>query len=393
VGLLYWLLAAYTAGTVIFFLFARYRFPLVLLLLPFAAFALVEAPRRWQRGRERRGLLGAALGAAVCAVVVNLPVDQTPDGFRVSTHANAANALIESGRYDRALEHLEASLELAPDYPNAHLLLGVVLSEEGRLTEAEAHFRIAIAGDPENAVSYYGLGNALVWQERFEEGITQYRRALELDPTDALIYGALGTALARTGRLEQAVDLLEQGLELDPYSTEILFNLGLALRFAHQEARARVVINRLLALEPDHLGALHQRVALALAAGEVLEARAHLEEIVQRHPDDLRAHLHLGWLLVSHPDDRVRDEERGLTIARRLSADGQQSNPQTLDLLAAAYANAGRFDQALTWATRAAELATAAGQTSLAADIESRAQGYARREPYRAGSATGSRVP
>jgi tetratricopeptide (TPR) repeat protein/4-amino-4-deoxy-L-arabinose transferase-like glycosyltransferase len=389
VGWLYALLAAYTLGALASVIYARYRYPLVPLLALFAAFALVEVHDRLRApgGRpapRERGRWAAILAlGALAAVAVNWPIDR-PESYRVSTHANIANELITRKEYDRAFAHLQTALALAPDYPNAHHLMGVALAELGRPDEAERHYRAAIAGDPATALPYYCLGTLLAEQQRWDEAIEQYRLALERDPTYGSTYGNLAIALAQRGNYTEAIALLERGLEYEPDSPELIFDYGLALRRAGRPDDARRAFERLLARQPDYMPALHNLVSLDLEAGAPEQARARLAEIARAHPEDQSARVRLAWLLVSHPEARVRDGQRGLALARDLSADGRRREPPLLDLLAAALAETGDSGRAAQVAREAARIAAEAGAVDLAAQIEARAALYERGQPYRA---------
>ncbi len=385
VALFYGLLAAYTAAVAAFFIFARYRYPLALLLMPFAAAALLALPELWRRRTERRGWLRLALLAALAAAVAvgaNWRFHR-PQGFRVSTHANIANELITARQYERAFHHLEASLDLAPDYPNAHHLMGVALSELGRLEEAERHFRTAIAVDPETALPYYSLGVLLSRAQRLDEAIEVLRAALRKDPTHANTYGALGVALAQQGEVDEALRLLEQGVALDPESIELAFNYGLLFQRAGRVEAARGVYGRILASRPGHLPSLHNLVTLDLEAGRPGSAVARLEAIARSHPDDITAAVRLAWILASHPDGAIRDGARALRIARDLSGDGRRADPRLLDLLAGATAETGDAARAAQIAERAARIAAESGARELAEQIRARARSYVQGRPWR----------
>jgi len=390
VGGLYALLAAYTLGVLASVIYARYRYPLVPLLALFAAYALVAARdrRRWPAGQTARGwgrvVAILALGA-LAAVIANWPFYR-PESYRVSTHANIANALITAGEHERAFVHLQAALALAPDYPNAHHLMGVALSEVGRVEEAEHHYRIAIGGDHATALTYYCLGTLLAGQQRWDEAIAQYHLALARDPTHGNTYGNLAIALAQRGEYPEAVALLERGLALEPDSPELLFNYGLALRRAGRLVEARQAFERLRALRPDDLAARHNLVSLDLDAGAADRARAGLEELVRAHPEDPVARVRLAWLLVSHPNASLRDGQRGLALARELSADGRRREPPLLDLLAAALAETGAGQRAAQVGREAARLAAEAGSADLAAQINARVALYESGQAYRATS-------
>jgi thiol-disulfide isomerase/thioredoxin len=120
-----------------------------------------------------------------------------------------------------------------------------------------------------------------------------------------------------------------------------------------------------------------------LRLGRAVEGRAQYELAIQAAPDDITLMNNLAWLLATHADDTIRDGAQAVRWAERAARATRAKEPGVLDTLAAAYAEAGQFDQALKAASRAADLARAAGQTERAQELENRARLYAGRQPYR----------
>jgi len=91
----------------------------------------------------------------------------------------------------------------------------------------------------------------------------------------------------------------------------------------------------------------------------------------------------LAWILATHPDARLRDSAQALQLATRAFELSPPNDAAALDTLAAAYAEAGRFDDAIKSAQRAAELAQADGPKQLLGDIQARLLLYRAGKPYR----------
>ena len=99
----------------------------------------------------------------------------------------------------------------------------------------------------------------------------------------------------------------------------------------------------------------------------------------------LPAFLDLGGqrLLATQPEAQFRNGPEAVRLAAHAVALTKTNNPGALDTLGAAYAEAGRFPEAAATAQTAAELAAAAGQAPLAAEIQKRRQAYQARQPFR----------
>lgn len=250
--LLYLLLFGFSASVAAFYVFARYRFPMVPILVLFAAQAIVsgwDAVRAGVRRPAPLPLAAAALGAAVAALPVvhgrstqvlayeNLGGGLTKAGKyegavallrkaidldpRVpGPHYDLAVAFMKMGRTEDAASELEMTLRLDPDDARAHDNLGALLAERGNMRDAERHFREAYRLDPRSPKTLVNLGNASLAQGRGAEAVDWYRRALEIDPgyLDARLN--LVQAYEREGRREDAVREAREVLRRDPQNAE-----------------------------------------------------------------------------------------------------------------------------------------------------------------------------
>ena len=93
-------------------------------------------------------------------------------------------SLAKAGRRSDAAAHLEAALQVRPDYPEAHNNLGVVLSEDpARIDDAIAHFEAALRLDPNYADAHVNLGVALSQLPgRIPDAIAQLEAAERIQP-------------------------------------------------------------------------------------------------------------------------------------------------------------------------------------------------------------------
>jgi tetratricopeptide (TPR) repeat protein len=107
-----------------------------------------------------------------------------------------------------------------------------------------------------------------------------------------------------------------------------------------------------------------------LAANKAPEAIAAYEKALASAPDDITILNNLAWQRAAHPDPAVRDGTAAVKFATRAAELSHRSDPAILDTLAAACAEAGRFQGAITTAESALALAKAAGNSPLAGSIE-----------------------
>ena len=185
-----------------FYVFARYRFPLVPFLVLFAAAGLASVPRFVRTRSISRSALAfvPVLAVAICA---NWPILST-DLMQAVTENNLGVALEEEGRLDEATDHYRRAIALEAGYAPAYNNMGTALRAKGNLDEAVSVYERALALRPDFADAHYNLANALLEQRKPDAAVDHFRRALMSRRDSADVHNNLGTALAAEGRFDAA---------------------------------------------------------------------------------------------------------------------------------------------------------------------------------------------
>ena len=178
----YVLIAMMIAAVVGFFILGRYRFPLVPLLIPFAAFGLSEI---WTHLRQKTLFkqlkLPLVLGV-LAAVLANLPVHDEI-GLNASSLKNVGIAVGRSGDYDRSIGILYRSMEIEPGFADTHFNLGYAYLQVGQVQKAVQFLSNATQLDPDLPSANLLLGQIF---ERSGDTKTalQFYQAAALIPSD-----------------------------------------------------------------------------------------------------------------------------------------------------------------------------------------------------------------
>lgn len=266
-GVLLVMASLYLASTLLFFVFARYRYPLVPILILFAAAGILALPRL-VRDRPRRELSVCALLVLASAIGCNLP-GRPVDEMRATTQYNIAGALVREGRaeeavayYTRALElrrvfpevhfhlgklllsqghgadaarHLRAAIQLRPDYEDVYPVLGIAQQTLGRLPEAAESYRHALKSQPDNPRIHKNLASVLLALGSLAEAAEHGRRAVLLADHDADAHAILGSILLGQGHRDAAIEQFEAGLRVQPDHALLQNNLAAARKQAGPE--------------------------------------------------------------------------------------------------------------------------------------------------------------
>ncbi|MEZ5416016.1 MAG: tetratricopeptide repeat protein [Vicinamibacterales bacterium] len=327
-----WLAAALAASTLAFYVFARYRYPLVPLLVLFAAPAVAAWPRLRAAWRTPAAVAAIATALALGAVA-HVPL-LASDRSRAITETNLGTALYEQGRYDEAIARFRRALDAEPayvpafnnlgvalraagrtddairtyreglairdDYPDLHYNLANALIAIDRPDEAAEHLRRATAGTPDSAGAHNNLGMALAAKGQLAEAAAEFQVAVALDPQSAGAHRNLGNALAAVGRDTEALEHLTRATTLAPADAETHYDLGVFLLERDRNAEAVSAFTAALAARPGYAAA-HNNLGIALGSlGDFARAIAQFEEALRLQPG-------------------FEDAARNLEIARRAS--------------------------------------------------------------------------
>jgi tetratricopeptide (TPR) repeat protein len=225
---------------------------------------------------------------------------------------------------------------------------------------SEALWSHALAVTPQNDVAENNLGIISMQRGRLEEAISRFETAIQLRPDNAPAHQNLAKAFLQKGQVESAIEHYRKFLELDADQPETRNVLG----------------------------------TLLLQRGRITQAVDQWQQTLLVDPQNGNAKNNLAWVFATCPEPSVRNAAKAVELGEQAAQLAGGKNPIVLRTLAAAYAESGRYSEAITAAERAMELAISNGNAGLAEDLRNNILLYRAGLPLRDSSlTTGQRSP
>lgn len=223
-----------------------------------------------------------------------------------------------------------------PAAADAYNDLGVCLAQQGKISEATTNFTAAVTYNPDNSDAQLNLGQALSMQRNYPGAEVHFLAILKADPANVAAHKKFADTLAQEGRFPEAIN-----------------QLRLAIIFE-------------LKSKPD-VEARDQLATLLRQTGQLRQAMALWREAVALQPQQPEVLNNMAWVLATCSDDTIRDGAEAVRCAEQSCSLTGYKQSLNISTLAAAYAEAGRFPEAIKTAQTALQMQTESGQTQFAA--------------------------
>lgn len=256
----------------------------------------------------------------------------------------------EQGYPDDAIMAFDEAVRLDPGNAHYHMQLAEVLCQVEEYDRAFQEFGESIRLQPQAAERYDARAGCFLVQGQYERALTDFNKALELNPSFANALGGRADVYYFTGRYREAIDEYTAFLKLSPQTPTAYERRG----WSHHS----------LANYP--------------------EALADYEKAVALNPKSFAGYSGLAWLLATSRAVDLRNGPKAVEYAEKaLSLAGAERNYLPMDTLAAAYAEAGRWTEAIATQTKAIEQLPKNFDAKGAAEYSSRLQSYKAHKPWR----------
>lgn len=217
---------ASVVSVVPFYIFSRYRLPVVPVLILFSGNALYHLIKHI-KARNYRFITYFFAAFTMILAFSNITVVGTDTS---TMHMNIGIAYAEKGQLDEAIANISEAIKLNPNNSNAYKNRGVAYMRKEDFDKAMADFNKAIELNPQNEAAFYSRGLVHMRTGFIDRAIADCNKTIELNPKHALAYNNRGSFYGRKGLLNKAIADLNQSIELDPSLSAAYRNRSIAYK-------------------------------------------------------------------------------------------------------------------------------------------------------------------
>lgn len=317
------------------------------------------------------------------------------DPKNATAYYNIASAYELAKQPDKAIEGYTEAIRLDPADTESHVSRARIYAgrwyaaaSKGQADNDDAEKMLADYNElvrlKPDAQSYTLRAAAYRSLKKFDKAIDDYGQMIQLDPKSGEGYAYRGTAYIAEGSWDKAVADFSQVIQLDPGNATAYQFRGQAYIQKGDYDKAIDDANSALKLNPDNPEATAMRGNAYASKGLYDKAIEDYHGITASDPDFAEAYNAEAWLYATCPKAEIRNGAKALELAQKACDLTEFKDASFIDTLAAAEAEAGKFDDAVKHQQQAVD----AGKASFEADWQikdyaSRIELYQQKKPYR----------
>jgi tetratricopeptide (TPR) repeat protein len=258
---------------------------------------------------------------------------------------------------------------------------GLSQLSSNRYDEAVKTFSSAIALTPDDAAAFCNRGVAWFYQSDHDRAIADFTKALEINPRYAMAYCNRGILWTEKADYDRAIADFNKALEIDPGFVEAFYGRAVAWFLKGDDDRAIADVTKAVEINPDDAAAFSNRGVFWNRKTDYDRAIADFTKAMEINPRRPEAFAQLAWILATCPDDSYRNGARAVTLAQ--TAVQLAPEPRFMATLAAAYAESGKFEDAINTQKKVIAPLTEQGRTKDLAEYKRQLESYEAHRPWR----------
>lgn len=291
-----------------------------------------------------------------------------------------SEVLAKLKKYDEALSYVEKVITLDPALPAGYILRARLHALKDDDKKALADLDKALELDPRNLLGLLMRSQVHASMENRDKAKQDLDLLLRLQPELPPAVLLRSMLAAQNKKFADAIADIKLLLHSDPKNEEYRLQLAMYLVADKRPRKAIEMLDNIIANNEKNSDALRSRGDALLSVGKHAEAIADYEKALAIDPKDTGVLNNLAWVLATSTDDKVRDAKKSIEHGTKACELTEYKKPHILSTLASGYAEAGDFETAIKWSTKAVELGKG---TENDEQLQKELEGYKQKKPWR----------
>lgn len=312
--------------------------------------------------------------------VADLTALLTADGNNQLALEAISSVLSKLQKYDDALKHIEKLITLGPMQAKGYLLRAGLYAMKEDEKKALDDLNKALELEPRNLLGlmmrsqvHAAMGN----KDKARQDSELLLRLVPDLPEAILLRSRIAASEKKFGA---AIADIKKLLHSDPKNEEYRLQMAMYLVADKRPRKAIEILDNVISDNEKNADALRSRGDALLSIGKHEEAVADYEKSLKYDPKDTGVLNNLAWVLATSTHDKLRDGKKSIEYGKQACDLTEYKKPHILSTLASGYAEAGDFETAIKWSTKAVELGKGTeNEEQLGKELE----GYKEKKPWR----------
>ncbi len=245
---------------------------------------------------------------------------------------------------------------------------------DGEFDRAKEYFERELKLNKDNVKAYFGLGRVAMAKNEFSVAVKHFTKVIELKNDIAGAYFNRSISWRKIGNIENAMMDVNKGITIDS-SNPHAYALRGDIYFDKKEYNLAIAdYDKALTIDQKNEWLYLKRANYWYVNGNFKNSILDLEKASKLNPSNITVLNDFAWLLATCSDKAYRNGEKSVQLAEK--AVKASRSTETLDTLAAAYAESGRFDEAVMIQEESIDIQKKAGSNVFLSDSVERLKSY-----------------